>query len=49
MSSVEALLGAQEPLGPKEIKPEEVRKDEDVYYSSKPFEWPEHMAVSGSQ
>jgi diguanylate cyclase (GGDEF)-like protein/PAS domain S-box-containing protein len=47
--AVEEILMANQPLGPKKIQPSEsvaaIAKDPGVYYSSAPFEWPEHLNV----
>jgi hypothetical protein len=41
---VEELLIAKQPLGPARVNPADAQKDPEIY-SSKPFEWPEHIAV----
>ena len=43
--AVEELLTANEPLGPMRVKPAAAGKEPEIYYSSKPFEWPEHVPV----
>jgi diguanylate cyclase (GGDEF)-like protein/PAS domain S-box-containing protein len=50
--AVEALLVANRPLGPKRVQPSDsfaaTGNEPDVYYSSAPFEWPEHISVRGA-
>jgi diguanylate cyclase (GGDEF)-like protein/PAS domain S-box-containing protein len=43
--SAEELLIANQPLGPKQIQPLAAAEDPALYYSSKPFEWPEHIPM----
>ena len=45
--SAEELLIANQPLGPKRLKPSEAAaaNDPDLYYSSTPFKWPDHIPV----
>ena len=44
--AAEALIIANEPLGPKRVKAPDATNDADPYYSnsSAPFKWPEHIA-----
>ncbi len=48
--AVEELLVANRPLGPKKVQPSDPvatsGNDPELYYSSKPFEWPENIPVS---
>jgi diguanylate cyclase (GGDEF)-like protein/PAS domain S-box-containing protein len=45
--AVEDLLVANRPLGPKKVQPADLAvaagKESELYYSSKPIEWPEHQ------
>ena len=47
--AVEDLLAANRPLGPKKVQPADLAvaagKRTDLYYSSKPIEWPEEALV----
>ena len=47
-TAVEEMLVANRPLGPKKVDPSELaaaRNTSDLYYSSKPIEWPELVPV----
>jgi diguanylate cyclase (GGDEF)-like protein/PAS domain S-box-containing protein len=47
MRAVEELLVANQPLGPKRVKPADLAaatgKEPEMYYSGEPFEWPEYV------
>jgi EAL domain-containing protein (putative c-di-GMP-specific phosphodiesterase class I) len=47
MRAVEELLVANQPLGPKRVKPSDptaaTGKEPEMYYSGEPFEWPEYV------
>jgi diguanylate cyclase (GGDEF)-like protein/PAS domain S-box-containing protein len=43
--SVETLLMANQPLGPKQVDRADAVKEPDLYYASKPFEWPDDIPV----
>jgi diguanylate cyclase (GGDEF)-like protein/PAS domain S-box-containing protein len=46
VTAAEAMLSANQPLGPKREKVKEAKQEADVFYTSMPFAWPDHVPGS---